>query len=113
MGIDATQVAAILALRETGVIGPQSADLMCGLLCETKDAALDVATRSGFVVVRDEGKLLQWVDEAIAANPQAADDVRAGKMAAIGRLVGAVMRLAGGSADAKSVNDALKSRLGQ
>ncbi|RLS95638.1 MAG: Asp-tRNA(Asn)/Glu-tRNA(Gln) amidotransferase subunit GatB [Planctomycetota bacterium] len=113
LGIDATQVAAILALRETGVIGPQSADLMCGLLCETKDAALDVATRSGFVVVRDEGKLLQWVDEAIAANPQAADDVRAGKMAAIGRLVGAVMRLAGGSADAKSVNDALKSRLGQ
>ena len=54
-----------------------------------------------------------WVDAAIAANEQAANDVRAGKMAAIGRIVGAVVRLSGGKVDAKTVNDAIKSRLGQ
>jgi Asp-tRNA(Asn)/Glu-tRNA(Gln) amidotransferase B subunit len=39
--------------------------------------------------------------------------VRAGKLAAMGRLVGAVMRLSGGKAEAGSVTDALKSKLGQ
>jgi Asp-tRNA(Asn)/Glu-tRNA(Gln) amidotransferase B subunit len=34
-------------------------------------------------------------------------------MAAIGRIVGSVMKLAGGKADAKSVNDAIRARLGQ
>jgi len=67
----------------------------------------------GFIVVRDEGQLNAWVDAAIAANEQAANDVRAGKMAAIGRIVGAVMKLSGGKVDAKSVNDAIKARLGQ
>jgi aspartyl-tRNA(Asn)/glutamyl-tRNA(Gln) amidotransferase subunit B len=40
------------------------------------------------------------------------NDVRSGKIAAIGRIVGAAMKLAGGKADAKTVNDAIKSRLG-
>ncbi len=40
-----------------------------------------------------------------------ANDVRAGKMAAIGRIVGAAMKLAGGKADAKTVNEAIRRRL--
>jgi Asp-tRNA(Asn)/Glu-tRNA(Gln) amidotransferase B subunit len=51
------------------------------------------------------------VDQAIAANAQASADVRAGKMAAIGRIVGAVMKLAGGKADAKTVNERILARL--
>ena len=113
LGIDAAQIASVLALREQGTIGPQAADTLFGLLCATKDAALAVAESNGLLVVRDEGKLMEWVDAAIAANAQAADDVRAGKMAAMGRLVGAVMRLSGGKAEAGSVTDALKSKLGQ
>jgi Asp-tRNA(Asn)/Glu-tRNA(Gln) amidotransferase B subunit len=34
-------------------------------------------------------------------------------MAAIGRIVGAVVKLSGGKVDAKSVNEAIKARLGQ
>jgi aspartyl-tRNA(Asn)/glutamyl-tRNA(Gln) amidotransferase subunit B len=113
LGIDAAQIASVLALREQGTIGPQAADTLFGLLCATKDAALAVAESNGLLVVRDEGKLMEWVDAAIAANAQAADDVRAGKLAAMGRLVGAVMRLSGGKAEAGSVTDALKSKLGQ
>ena len=52
-----------------------------------------------------------WIDEAIAAQPQAADDVRNGKDAAIGRLVGAVMKASGGQADAKDVRDRLFAKL--
>jgi aspartyl-tRNA(Asn)/glutamyl-tRNA(Gln) amidotransferase subunit B len=47
----------------------------------------------------------------IAGNAQAATDVRGGKMQAIGRLVGEVMKLSGGNADAKAVRERLLSRL--
>jgi aspartyl-tRNA(Asn)/glutamyl-tRNA(Gln) amidotransferase subunit B len=112
IGISAAQVAGILALREEGAVGPQSVDALFGALCGSEESAKAAAERLGLVVVKDEGQLLAWVDAAIAANEAAANDVRSGKMAAIGRIVGAVMKLAGGKADAKSVNDAIKSRLG-
>ena len=113
IGISPANVAGILALREQGAIGPQSVDPLFGALCGESADAKSVAERMGFIVVRDEGQLNAWVDAAIAANEQAAADVRAGKMAAIGRIVGAVMKLSGGKVDAKSVNDAIKARLGQ
>ena len=69
------------------------------------------AERHGLLVVRDDAALDGWIDQAIAANPQPAADVRAGKMAAVGRLVGAVMKLAGGKADAKTVNERIVAKL--
>ena len=53
-----------------------------------------------------------WCDEAIAAQPQAAADVRAGKVAAIGRIVGAVMKATGGRADGPTVQRLVAERLG-
>ena len=54
---------------------------------------------------------ISWHEKAVEAQPQAADDVRGGKDAAIGRLVGAVMKASGGQADAKEVRDRLFARL--
>jgi aspartyl-tRNA(Asn)/glutamyl-tRNA(Gln) amidotransferase subunit B len=70
-----------------------------------------LAERHGLLQVRDDAALERWCDEAIAAQPQAAADVRAGKMAAIGRVVGAVMKASGGKADAKTVNEMLLRKL--
>ena len=46
----------------------------------------------GLEVVSDTGALTAAVDEAIAANPEIADKIRDGKVAAAGALVGAVMK---------------------
>jgi aspartyl-tRNA(Asn)/glutamyl-tRNA(Gln) amidotransferase subunit B len=106
-----------VALREAGAIGPQAVDpLIGGLLAESgaSTGGVDVkaiAEKLGLVVVRDEGQLNAWVDAAIAANEAAANDVRSGKMAAIGRIVGSVMKLSGGKVDAKSVNEAILKKL--
>ena len=51
-------------------------------------------------------------DEAIAANPDIAAKVRAGKVAAVGALVGAVMKSTRGQADAATVRELLLERLG-
>ena len=102
-----------MALREAGTLGAQNVDALVAALAGSADAAKVAAERLGLLVVQDDASLDAWVDQAIAANPQAAADVRAGKGAAIGRIVGAVMKLAGGKADAKAVNARIMQRLGE
>ena len=107
------QVAGVITLRGTDAIGSSAGDELFVLLCETEEAAAAVAQSSGLMQVRDEGRIDAWCDEAIAAQPQAAADFRAGKEAAMGRLVGAVMKASGGQADAKSARAKLAERLGK
>ena len=111
-GITAAQLAGIIALRESGELPAQSVDALFAELCAGDRDAREAAQRMGLLAVQDDGQLIAWVDAAIAANAQAADDVRAGKMAAIGRLVGAVMKQAGGAVDGKRAQACILSRLG-
>ncbi len=112
LGIAATRVAGLARLRAEGVIDAQGGDALFGILCERDDDPGELAEREGLVKVRDDAALDRWVDEAIESNPAAADDVRGGKQAAIGRLVGHVMKASGGAADAKEVRGRLLERLG-
>ena len=110
-GVTAKQVAGIVSLRESGALGAQNVDALVAVIAGTTDDAKAAAEKAGLLVVRDDAALDGWIDQAIAANEQAAADVRAGKMAAIGRIVGSVMKLAGGTVDAKTVNERIVSRL--
>ena len=110
-GLTAKQVAGIVNLRESGALGAQNVDALVAAIAGTPDDAKAAAEKAGLLVVRDDAALDGWIDQAIAANEQAAADVRAGKMAAIGRIVGSVMKLAGGKVDAKTVNERIVSRL--
>ncbi len=112
LGVAPRRIAELIAMRDEGAVGPQAADHLFGLLCEGDADPHELATREGLIQVRDDAALERWVDEAIAANPQVAADVRAGKMAAIGRLVGDVMKRSTGKAEAKAVNEMLRRKLG-
>jgi aspartyl-tRNA(Asn)/glutamyl-tRNA(Gln) amidotransferase subunit B len=61
--------------------------------------------------VSDAGALTELVDAAIAANPGAAADYRAGKQQALGQLMRAVKDATGGKADMPLVNRLLRDRL--
>ena len=111
LGITPEQIAGIIRLRADNEIGAQSIDPLLGALCDTDEATRDVAEREGMLVIVDDSQLDAWCDEAIEAHAQAADDVRNGKMAAIGRLLGHVMKLSGGSVDAKAVQSRLREKL--
>lgn len=113
LGITPRQIAQIIDLRTRDVIGSNAADELFGVLCDAENDAdaLAVAEQRGLVQIRDEAALDQWVADAIAAQPQAAEDFAAGKDAAIGRLVGHVMKLSKGQADAKTVQAKLRERL--
>ncbi len=111
LGITALQAAQIIEMRESDAIGSSAADELFGLLCDTDDDAAAVAEKHGLLQVKDESQLDAWVDAAIEAQPQAADDFRNGKDAAVGRLMGAVMKVSKGQADAKAVQQKLREKL--
>jgi aspartyl-tRNA(Asn)/glutamyl-tRNA(Gln) amidotransferase subunit B len=110
--ITAEQVARVVELVSEGA-------LTAGLARQVVDGVLagdgepdEVVEARGLAVVSDEGALTEAVDAAIAGQPDAADKVRAGKVAAVGALVGAVMKSTRGQADASVVRRLLLERLG-
>ncbi len=111
LGVQPQRIAELVALREANMIGAQAADQLFGLLCEGDGSVKELAERHNLLQVNDDAAVDRWCEEAIAANPQAASDVASGKGAAIGRLVGAVMKLSGGKAEAKRVSERLLKRL--
>ncbi len=71
------------------------------------------AAEHGLLLVRDDAAIDSWVQQAIDANPQAAADVRAGKEAAAGRIVGAAAKLSAGKADAAELRKRIMAKLGR
>ena len=65
----------------------------------------------GLAIVSDDGALSAAVDDAIAANPDVADKIRDGKVAAAGALIGAVMKEMRGQADAGRVRELILEKL--
>jgi aspartyl-tRNA(Asn)/glutamyl-tRNA(Gln) amidotransferase subunit B len=71
----------------------------------------EVIAARGLAIVRDDSALLAAVDEAITANPDVAQKIRDGKVAAAGVLVGAVRKATRGQADAARVRELILDRL--
>ena len=110
-GVSAPGLADIVRLRVQGDVGPQAIEPLLELAAGSDQDIAALAEANGLLVVRDEGAMDGWIEEAIAAHPQAAEDVAAGKDAAIGRLLGHVMKLSQGQADAKEVRSRFLTRL--
>ena len=111
LGITPEQIAGIISLRKNNSVGSSAATQLFELLCRSDHSAESLAESEGLLQVNDENALASWANEAIEAQPQAAEDVRQGKDAAIGRLIGEVMKRSGGSADAGAVRNQILSIL--
>ncbi|HWH30657.1 MAG TPA: Asp-tRNA(Asn)/Glu-tRNA(Gln) amidotransferase subunit GatB [Mycobacteriales bacterium] len=106
------QVARVAALVGEGRLTAGLArQVLDGVLAGEGDPDEVVAAR-GLEVVSDEGALGSAVDTAIAANPDVVEKIRGGKVQAVGRLVGDVMKATRGQADAGKARSMLLERLG-
>jgi aspartyl-tRNA(Asn)/glutamyl-tRNA(Gln) amidotransferase subunit B len=106
------QIAQLQSLVDSGRINDKLArQALDGVLAGEGDPE-DVVTARGLEVVSDEGALGAAVDKAISANPDVADKIRDGKVAAAGALIGAVMKDMRGQADAARVRELILERLG-
>ncbi len=105
-------VAALQALVDGGTITDKLArQVLEGVLAGEGSPAEVVAAR-GLEVVSDDGALLEAVDAALAAQPDVADKIRAGRVQAAGAIVGAVMKATRGKADAARVRELVLERVG-
>ena len=66
---------------------------------------------AGRLVLNPPRAIETAVDEVIKANPKAVADYKAGKILALGALVGAVMKKLGGKANAAVVSRMLTERM--
>ncbi|MEZ5093859.1 Asp-tRNA(Asn)/Glu-tRNA(Gln) amidotransferase subunit GatB [Nocardioides sp.] len=111
LGVTPAQVAEVQALVDAGSLNDKLArQVFEGLLAGEGSPAEIVAAR-GLAIVSDDGALGAAVDAAIAANPDVADKIRDGKVAAAGALIGAVMKEMRGQADAARVRELILERL--
>ncbi len=111
--ITPADVARVSALVASGALNDKLARQVIEGVLAGEGTPDEVVAARGLAVVSDEGALTAAVDEAIAANPEVAEKVRGGKVAAAGALVGAVMKATRGQADAARARELILARLGQ
>ncbi|WP_405602395.1 Asp-tRNA(Asn)/Glu-tRNA(Gln) amidotransferase subunit GatB [Streptomyces sp. NBC_01410] len=110
--ITPAQVARVAALVAAGDLNDKLARQVIEGVLAGEGGPDDVVEKRGLKVVSDEGALGAAVDEAIAGNAAIADKIRGGKVAAVGALVGAVMKTTRGQADAARVKELILQKLG-
>ena len=109
--VNPADVARVQALVDEGRINDKLARQVFDGVLAGEGTPDEVVAARGLEVVSDEGALSAAVDNAIAANPDVADKIRDGKVAAAGALIGAVMKEMRGQADAGRVRELILEKL--
>jgi aspartyl-tRNA(Asn)/glutamyl-tRNA(Gln) amidotransferase subunit B len=106
--ISAASLGELVALIAGGTLSSKLAKEVFAKMWETGKSPKALVEESGLSQVSDAGQIKKWVEEALAANPKAAEDLRQGKDRAIGSIVGGVMKLSKGKANPALVNQIIK-----
>jgi aspartyl-tRNA(Asn)/glutamyl-tRNA(Gln) amidotransferase subunit B len=113
LAITPAQVAAVVAMVDEGKLSNKLARQVVEGVLAGEGEPDAVMTARGLAMVRDESLTQAAVDEALAANPDVAEKIRGGKVAAAGAIVGAVMKATRGQADAARVRELVLAACGQ
>jgi len=104
------QLAQVAQLIDDNKLAAASAVMVLEQLLEQDAEPEVVATKLGLIQSSDTTPIDAAIDALLSTNPKAADDYRAGKHAALGSLVGMVMK-SGKGLNPKVVQERLKSKL--
>jgi aspartyl-tRNA(Asn)/glutamyl-tRNA(Gln) amidotransferase subunit B len=106
-------LAGLIGLIDSGQLSVRTAPEVLEEVFRTGTAPAAVVQERGLAQVSDSAALEAVIDEVIAApaNAKAIADFRGGREAALGFLVGAVMKQTRGKANPALVNDLLRQKL--
>ena len=104
-------LADLIRLVEDGTISTGAARQVFERMWTTQEPASTIVEREGLKQLGDESALLAHVATVIAANPDAVASYRAGRVQAVGALVGQVMKLTRGTANPKVVHALIQRQL--
>ena len=106
-------LAALVKLVDAGTVRTNAAKEIFIEMFASGESAEAIANRRGLLAApTDANELEQWCRDAIAANPKALAEFKAGKESAINAFKGPVMKAAKGKADPKLVDATLRKLLG-
>ncbi len=103
----AADLAELIKLVESGKISRNQAKTVFEQMYKTGQKAAALVEKMGLSQVSDEGQLFAWAQEAVTENPKAVADFKKGNRAAVGALVGAVMKKSKGKANPRRMNEIL------
>lgn len=108
----ADHLAELLERIADGTIsGNAGKEVLEDMVVSGKDAATIIADK-GMAQISDDSALLEIIDRAIKENADAIESYKAGKQAALGAVVGWIMKESRGQANPKKVNQLLLQKLG-
>ncbi|MBI2635703.1 Asp-tRNA(Asn)/Glu-tRNA(Gln) amidotransferase subunit GatB [Candidatus Peregrinibacteria bacterium] len=96
---------------DAGTISGNSGKTVLEKMVATGKAPKDIIAAEGMGQISDDAKIEALVKEAIAKNPKAIEDYKNGKQAALGAIVGYVMKMTNGQANPGKVNKLLQKAL--
>jgi aspartyl-tRNA(Asn)/glutamyl-tRNA(Gln) amidotransferase subunit B len=111
VGVTPAQVARVAELVASGALNDKLARQVLDGVLAGEGTPDEIVAARGLTVVSDDGALVIVVDDVIAAHPDIGARIREGKTAAVGALVGAVMKATMGRADATRVHELILERL--
>ncbi|TSC58642.1 MAG: aspartyl-tRNA(Asn)/glutamyl-tRNA (Gln) amidotransferase subunit B [Candidatus Peregrinibacteria bacterium Greene0416_62] len=97
----------------TGTISGNAGKDVMEKMVATGKSAKEIIAAEGMQQISDDSAIEELVKKAIAANPKAIESWKAGKEAALGTIVGWVMKESKGQANPGKVNAVLKKALDQ
>jgi aspartyl-tRNA(Asn)/glutamyl-tRNA(Gln) amidotransferase subunit B len=108
---DPAELAALVGLVAGGSISGTNAKEVFAEHFSTGAGVASIIEARGFRQISDAGALGAAIEAVLASNPAAVADYRSGRSAAVGFLVGQVMKATRGQANAAMVQAALRERL--
>ncbi|MCG5214412.1 Asp-tRNA(Asn)/Glu-tRNA(Gln) amidotransferase subunit GatB [Streptosporangium sp. KLBMP 9127] len=106
------QIARVCAMVAGGALNDKLARQVLEGVLEGEGSPDEVVSARGLQIVNDQGELSAIIEQVLADNSDAADKVRGGKIAAVGALVGGVMKASRGKADAGRARELILQKLG-
>jgi aspartyl-tRNA(Asn)/glutamyl-tRNA(Gln) amidotransferase subunit B len=103
VGVEAA--ADLLRRVEAGEVSKNKGKEVFTVMVASGKAAGDIIEEKGMRQIGDSDEVRKMVEEAIAQNPQAAEQYKSGKGKAKGALVGSVMKASKGKAAPQLVNE--------
>ncbi len=104
-------LAGLLRLIDEGIISGKMAKDVFDKMYRSGETAQAIVSREGLAQVADAAALEAVVSRVLAENPKVVDDWKGGKKAALGFLVGQVMKSTQGKANPAIVNRLLSEKL--
>ena len=110
INITAENMAEVAKMVSDGEIGNNMIKKIIEKMQETGKPFGELFSKEDFAVASGD-EIAGFVDEVMAANPQAVEDLKNGKMKAIGAIMGQVMRKAKGKANPQEVQSLIMSKI--